>query len=52
MESRCSEAKDLVDKQQVVEETLGGRRKRWSNPLGMLKGFSAEGLRNILYSSK
>jgi hypothetical protein len=35
----------------MVEERLGGR-KRWSNPLGMLKNISSEGIRNMLYSSK
>jgi hypothetical protein len=35
----------------TVEEKLGGR-KRWSNPLGLLKNFSTEGVRLMLYSSK
>ena len=34
-----------------TEEKLGGR-KRWSNPLGLLKNFSTEGVRHMLYSSK
>lgn len=34
-----------------VVENLDGR-KRWSNPLGLLKNFSSEGMRHLLYSSK
>jgi hypothetical protein len=37
--------------QLIVEEKLSGR-KRWSNPLGLLKNFSTEGVRHLLYSSK
>jgi hypothetical protein len=37
--------------QAFVEEKLGGR-KRWSNPLGLLRNFSTEGIRHMLYSSK
>ena len=29
-----------------------GTRKRWSNPIGMLKNISAEGFRHLLYSSR
>jgi hypothetical protein len=36
----------------MVEEKLGsGSRKRWSNPLGLLKNLSAEGMRSLLYST-
>ena len=34
-----------------IVENLDGR-KRWSNPLGLLKNFSSEGMRHLLYSSK
>lgn len=37
--------------QVIAEDKLGGR-KRWSNPLGLLKNFSTEGVRHMLYSSK
>ena len=37
---------------ELVEEKLGTRRKRWSNPLGVLKNLSTEGVRSLLYSSK
>ncbi|RVX68219.1 hypothetical protein B0A52_08728 [Exophiala mesophila] len=37
---------------EVVQASLGGKRKRWSNPIGKLRGLSAEGLRHMLYSSK
>ncbi|KAI1620539.1 hypothetical protein EDD37DRAFT_158675 [Exophiala viscosa] len=36
----------------VQEDSISGKRKRWSNPLGILKGLSAEGFRNMLLSSK
>lgn len=36
-----------------VEESLSGKnKKRWSNPMGLLKGRAAEGWRNMLYSTK
>jgi hypothetical protein len=36
-----------------VEGNLSGsKRKRWSNPFGVLKGLSSEGIRHMLYSSK
>ncbi|KAK5442036.1 hypothetical protein LTS15_011083 [Exophiala xenobiotica] len=47
-----SESKELPEKHEIIEEGLAGRRKRWSNPLGILKGLSAEGFRNILHSTK
>ncbi|EXJ91089.1 hypothetical protein A1O1_04196 [Capronia coronata CBS 617.96] len=47
-----SEEKELVEKEEIVEEGLTGRKKRWSNPLGILRGLSAEGFRHMLYSSK
>ena len=47
---------DEVEKMQAQvsaeEELAGGKKKRWSNPLGMLKGLSAEGFRHMLYSTK
>lgn len=47
---------DEVEKKQgkvrVEDALLGSRKKRWSNPFGMLKGLSAEGFRHMLYSSK
>ncbi|KAF7503112.1 hypothetical protein GJ744_004321 [Endocarpon pusillum] len=36
----------------LVEEKLRTRRKRWSNPLGVLKNLSTEGMRSLLYSSR
>ena len=36
---------------EAVENRLASR-KRWSNPLGLLKNLSAEGIRHLLYSSK
>ena len=36
---------------EIVEERLDGR-KRWSNPFGLLKSFSSDGVRHLLYSSK
>lgn len=45
-------AEETSSGQVVVEEKLGGR-KRWSNPLGLLKSFfSTERVRHMLYSSK
>lgn len=45
-----------VDKMQntvSVEEALAGKsKKRWSNPMGILRGRAAEGFRNMLYSSR
>lgn len=45
-----------VDKMQnnvSVEEALAGKsRKRWSNPMGLLRGRAAEGFRNMLYSTR
>jgi hypothetical protein len=44
-----------VDMETSVEDRLGGGpggKKRWSNPLGVLKNLSAEGVRHLLYSSK
>ncbi|EXJ92670.1 hypothetical protein A1O3_01222 [Capronia epimyces CBS 606.96] len=47
-----SEEKGMTEKEEVVEDGLAGRKKRWSNPLGILRGLSAEGFRHMLYSSK
>ena len=47
-----SEEKDVPEKQVHVEDGLGGKKKRWSNPLGILKVLSGDGLRHMLYSSK
>lgn len=36
-----------------VEESLAGKsKKRWSNPMGLLKGRAAEGFRSMLYSTR
>ena len=35
-----------------VEDELTGKKKRWSSPVGILRGRAAEGLRHMLYSSK
>ncbi|ETN46879.1 uncharacterized protein HMPREF1541_01068 [Cyphellophora europaea CBS 101466] len=36
-----------------VEESLAGKhKKRWSNPMGILKGRAAEGFRHMLYSTR
>lgn len=44
---------EKMQKHGAVEENLvGNKKKRWSNPLGVLKGISAEGFRHMLYSSK
>lgn len=48
----CLEEKDKEEKDEAIEQSLGGKRKRWSNPIGILKGLSSEGLRHMLYSSK
>lgn len=46
-------APDLVSPEgEIVEDKLGASKKRWSNPLGLLKNLSAEGVRHLLYSSK
>ena len=47
-----SAPKDVPEKQEVVEDGLGSKKKRWSNPLGILKVLSGDGLRHMLYSSK
>ncbi|KIW31122.1 uncharacterized protein PV07_02800 [Cladophialophora immunda] len=47
-----AEVKEVPEKPEIVEEGLAGRKKRWSNPLGILKVLSADGLRHMLYSSK
>ena len=47
-----SEEKDMPEKQEIIEEALTGRKKRWSNPLGILKVLSGDGLRNMLHSSR
>ncbi|OAP64392.1 hypothetical protein AYL99_00364 [Fonsecaea erecta] len=47
-----AEAKETPEKPEIVEDGLAGRKKRWSNPLGILKVLSADGLRHMLYSSK
>ncbi|EHY60380.1 hypothetical protein HRR83_000140 [Exophiala dermatitidis] len=47
-----AEEKGCEEKQEIVEDGLTGRKKRWSNPLGILRGLSAEGLRHMLYSSR
>jgi len=44
-------AEETSSGQIVVEEKLGGR-KRWSDPLGLLKSFSTERVRHMFYSSK
>ena len=44
---------EKMEKQVKVEEALtGSKKKRWSNPFGLLKGISAEGFRHMLYSSR
>ncbi|OAL39011.1 hypothetical protein AYO20_01762 [Fonsecaea nubica] len=47
-----AEVKEIEEKPEFVEEGLTGRKKRWSNPLGILKVLSADGFRHMLYSSK
>ncbi|KIX94858.1 uncharacterized protein Z520_09548 [Fonsecaea multimorphosa CBS 102226] len=47
-----AESKEMPEQPEIVEEGLAGRKKRWSNPLGILKVLSADGLRHMLYSSK
>jgi hypothetical protein len=44
-------AEEVSAAQAIVEDKLGGR-KRWSNPFGLLKNFSTEGVRHMRYSSK
>lgn len=49
-----SEAKENgmgPEKLEIVEEGLAGRKKRWSNPLGILKVLSADGFRHMMYST-
>ena len=42
-----------MQKQVGVEAALtGSKKKRWSNPFGILRGPLAEGFRHMLYSSK
>jgi hypothetical protein len=36
----------------VEEALMGSKKRRWSNPFGLLKGLSAEGFRHMLYSTK
>ena len=50
-DSRSIAAEETSLGQVVVEEKLGSG-KRWSNPLGLLKNFSTEDVRHMLYSSK
>ncbi|KIW11265.1 hypothetical protein PV08_10565 [Exophiala spinifera] len=47
-----SDDKERRGKYETVEEGLSSKKKRWSNPFGILKGLSAEGFRNMLYSTK
>lgn len=47
-----SEEKGAEEKEETVQDGLAGRKTRWSNPLGILRGLSAEGVRHMLYSSK
>lgn len=42
---------EVSSETEIVEDKLGSK-KRWSNPLGLLKNLSAEGMRHMLYSSK
>lgn len=44
--------KERPGQYESAEQVLGSKKKRWSNPFGLLKGLSAEGFRNILYSTK
>jgi hypothetical protein len=44
-------AEEISTVQVIVEDELGGRT-RWNNPLGFLKNFSTEAVRQMLYSSK
>ena len=44
---------DKMQKNVSVEEALAGKmKKRWSNPMVILKGRAAEGFRNMLYSTR
>ena len=47
----CSLLSSVLE-QEMVEDKLSGGRKRWSNPLGVLKSLSSDGVRHLLYSSK
>ncbi|KAJ9616288.1 hypothetical protein H2200_000006 [Cladophialophora chaetospira] len=47
-----SEEKEAPEKEEVIEEGLAGKKKRWSNPLGILKVLSGDGFRHMLYSSR
>jgi hypothetical protein len=44
-------AEEVSAAQAIVEDKLGGR-KRWSNPFGLLKNFSTEGVWHMRYPSK
>jgi hypothetical protein len=44
-------APNVCPEVEIVEDKLTSK-KRWSNPLGLLKSLSAEGVRHLLYSSK
>lgn len=47
------EEMEKMQKQVGVEAALtGSKKKRWSNPFGILKGPFAEGFRHMMYSSK
>ena len=39
-------------KEVTVEDALAGKKKRWSNPIGILRGRVGEGLRGLVYSSR
>jgi hypothetical protein len=44
---------EKMQRQVGVEEALAGaKKKRWSNPLGLLKRLPADGFRHMLYSSR
>ena len=43
---------EVVDEKHVVCEEIVIGKKRWSNSIGLLKNFSAEGVRHLFYSSK
>ena len=43
---------EKAQKEVSVEDTLAGKKKRWSNPIGILKGPFREGLRGLVYSSR
>lgn len=44
-------APEISPEIEIVEDKLASK-KRWSNPLGLLKNLSADGVRHLLYSSK